>query len=165
MGLIRHASDPSSAVESAYGRIWRDCMAGLPIVHPELSVQAVDFGPWQGHWLGIVVAPWCMSVLLVPGEAGEWTMPHGQQRRFVAFPFGSLAFLGSEAPELGEYQTCSLVSPMERFATQAEAVEAASVTLRALRAPTAPAKAPEPKASGAAAWRRRLLGLRQAGHH
>jgi [NiFe] hydrogenase assembly HybE family chaperone len=84
-----------------------------------------------------------------------------QQRRIVPFPFGSLAFLGSEALELGEYQTCSLFSPMERFATQAEAVEAASATLRALRAPATPAQAASarPAPDGA---RRRFLGIGQA---
>jgi [NiFe] hydrogenase assembly HybE family chaperone len=163
MGLIRHASDPSALVERAYQRVERECMQGLPILHPALAVQAVEFGPWTGHWLGIVVTPWCMSVLLVPGATGEWVMPRDQQRRIVPFPFGSLAFLGSEAPELGEYQTCSLVSPMERFANQFDAVQAASATLHALRAPAVPTKAPDASSTGAGDSRRRFLRLGQAG--
>jgi len=162
MGLIRHASDPSAVVERTYARIQRECMDGLPILHAALAVQAVDFEEWAGHWLGIVVTPWCMSVLLVPGATGEWVMPRVQQRRIVPFPFGSLAFLGSEATELGEYQTCSLFSPMERFPNQAEAVEAASATLRALRAPATQTKAAGPPADETDGARRRFLGLGQA---
>ena len=45
-------------------------MADVPILNPVLSVEAVDFQHWKGHWLGVVITPWCMSMLLVPGSLG-----------------------------------------------------------------------------------------------
>lgn len=153
--------DPADAVERAYFRIQQERMAGVPIVNPALRVEAVDFQRWQGNWLGIVVAPWCMSVLLVPGSDDGWVRAPDNQRRFVKFPFGELAFLGSHEPELGEFQSCSLFSPMDRFGTQAQALATARATLLALLSPPpgeqAVLQSQKPRPS-----RRRFLGLRES---
>jgi hypothetical protein len=74
---------PADAVEQAFFRIQREQMADVPILNPALSVEAVDFQRWQGHWLGVVVTPWCMSLLLVPGSEQDWVWHGRQQRRFV----------------------------------------------------------------------------------
>ena len=130
-----HDVNPADAVEEAYFRIFRERMADVPIHNEALSVEAVDFQRWQGHWLGIVVTSWCMSVLLVPGQADGWETPGDNQRRFVKFPAGDFAFLGSDEPELGEFQSCALFSPMNKFATQSEAVMTARASLSALLHP------------------------------
>jgi [NiFe] hydrogenase assembly HybE family chaperone len=114
-------TSPADAVEEAFFRIQREQMADVPILNPALNVEAVDFQRWQGHWLGIVVTPWCMSLLLVPGSAENWVSTGDNKRRFVRFPAGDFAFLGSAEAELGEYQSCPLFSPMGQFATQSEA--------------------------------------------
>ena len=142
-------------------RIQREQMADVPILNPALSVEAVDFQPWQGHWLGIVVTPWCMSVLLVPGSAADWRSTGDNQRRFVRFPAGDFAFLGSEADELGEYQSCSLISPMGQFANQSEAIMTARASMIALLTDPAgatPGTAP-PAADRPSLSRRRFLAL------
>ena len=154
-----HEDNPADAVEAAYVRIYRERMADLPIHNEALSVAAVDFQKWQGHWLGGVVTPWCMSVLLVPGRDEGWRMPGENQRRFVKFPAGDFAFLGSVEPELGEYQSCALFSPMGQFAHQALAEQTARASLLIMLQPPreAPAQArakEEPSLS-----RRRLFGL------
>ena len=115
MTPVLHRDDPSAAVEAAFTRIWRERMEGLPILHPALRVEAIGLQPWIGHWVGMLVTPWSMSVLLWPVAADAWIHVGEQERRFVTFPFGDLAFLGGEEPGLGEYQTCSLFSPMDRF--------------------------------------------------
>ena len=115
-------------------------MAGLPVHNPALEVESVGFRRWADHWLGIVVAPWCMSLLLLPGSAGTWIAAIENQRVFHRFPAGDLAFLGAEEPELGEYQNCSLFSPMSQFAAQSDAVLTAHAALIArIRAPEEPA--------------------------
>jgi [NiFe] hydrogenase assembly HybE family chaperone len=78
MSFRIHQTSPADAVEEAFFRIQREQMADVPILNPALSVEAVDFQRWQGHWLGIVVTPWCMSLLLVPGSAENWVV-HGRQ--------------------------------------------------------------------------------------
>jgi [NiFe] hydrogenase assembly HybE family chaperone len=163
MNFRIHQSSPADAVEEAFFRIQREQMADVPILNPVLSVEAVDFQRWQGHWLGIVVTPWCMSALLVPGSAESWVSTGENRRRFVKFPAGDFAFLGSAEAELGEYQSCPLFSPMGQFSSQSEATLTARASLVALLAP--PEAAPEggeaKKTSVEASLsRRRFLALR-----
>ncbi|OHC66231.1 MAG: hypothetical protein A2040_09035 [Rhodocyclales bacterium GWA2_65_19] len=127
-----HDCDPAEAVEEAFFRIQREQMADVPILNAALSVEAVDFQRWQGHWLGVVVTPWCMSMLLVPGKAEGWVSTGENKRRFVRFPAGNFAFLGSAEAELGEYQSCPLFSPMGQFSSQSAATLTARASLVAL---------------------------------
>jgi len=136
-------------------------MADVPIHNEALAVEAVDFQKWQGHWLGVLVTPWCMSALLVPGQEEGWQTPGDNQRRFVKFPAGDFAFLGNDEAELGEFQSCALFSAMGQFADQAAAVQTARAALSAmLQAPAAPAAAEERPADQPSLSRRRLFGLR-----
>lgn len=129
MSFQVHADNPEQAVEAAFLRIQHTRMAGLPILNSEIAVQAVDFQRWQGHWLGVVIAPWCMSVLLLPGSNENWQVVDENQRRFIKFPAGDFAFLGNTEPELGHYQSCALFSPMDKFASQREALMTARASL------------------------------------
>jgi [NiFe] hydrogenase assembly HybE family chaperone len=156
-----HDASPAEAVEEAYFRIYRERMADVPVHNPALSVEAVDFQRWQGHWLGVLVTSWHMSVLLLPGQEDGWQSVGDNQRRFVKFPAGDFAFLGSEEPEIGEFQSCALFSAMGQFANQNEAVLTARASLMALLQPVQAAAAEvkknpdEPSLS-----RRRFFGLR-----
>lgn len=156
-----HTSSPADAVEAAFFRIQRENMADVPILNPALCVEAIDFQTWKGHWLGIVLTPWCMSMLLVPGSDADWISTGENKRRFVKFPIGDLAFLGSDEAELGEYQSCSLFSPMDRFSSQAEAVATARASMLALLAPPAPPESPaaEKPSDEPSPSRRRFLAL------
>ncbi len=162
MSFRVHQDSPGDAVEKAYFRIQREQMADVPILNHALSVEAVDFQRWRGHWLGVVVTPWCMSVLRVPGSEADWQSTGDNQRRFVRFPAGDFAFLGSAADELGEYQSCSLISPMGQFANQSEAVMTARASLVALLTDPALAKnaaVPSPPEHPSLS-RRRFLAMR-----
>lgn len=163
MNFRIHEVSPADAVETAFFRIQQDQMADVPILNPVLSVAAIDFQRWQGHWLGIVVTPWCMSMLLVPGSADNWVSTGENKRRFVKFPAGDFAFLGSEEVELGEYQSCPLFSPMGKFSSQSEATMTARASMIALlTVPQAQAGKPgdEKSADTPSLSRRRFLSLR-----
>jgi [NiFe] hydrogenase assembly HybE family chaperone len=163
MSFRIHEASPAEAVEEAFFRIQREQMGDVPILNPALSVAAVDFQRWQGHWLGIVVTPWCMSMLLVPGSADNWVSTGDNKRRFVKFPAGDFAFLGSVETELGEYQSCPLFSPMGQFTSQSEATMTARASLIALLTVPQELQAPSgnKKQSGEPSLsRRRFLALR-----
>lgn len=142
-GLVRlHAEDPAPLLEAAFRRIGEEAMAGLPILHPALAVEAIGFGRWRGDWLGVLVTPWFMNLVLVPGPGGQWQRVAPGERRFVRFPSGDYAFLGGHEPEVGEFQSCSLFSPMDRFHDQDEVRLVARAALAALfAAPAAAAPA------------------------
>ena len=143
MSFRIHGDSPMELVEEAFFRIQREQMADVPILNAALNVEAVDFQRWQGHWLGVVITPWCMSILLLPGSQEDWISAGQNKRRFVKFPAGVFAFLGGVEPELGEYQSCSLFSPMERFPTQREATQTARASLIGLLSAPATKSAPD----------------------
>ncbi|MBK7565800.1 MAG: [NiFe]-hydrogenase assembly chaperone HybE [Propionivibrio sp.] len=153
-----HDENPADAVEEAFFRIQRECMADVPILNPVLAVEAIDFQRWKGHWLGVVITPWCMSLLLVPGSESDWMSTGDNKRRFINFSIGDFAFLGSEEPELGEYQSCPLISPMERFSTQSDAVMTARASMLGLLAPPLAAKTEQTPGEPSLS-RRRFLAL------
>ena len=155
-----HTQIPADAVEQAFFRVQQERMADVPILNLALSVEAVDFQRWQGHWLGMVVTPWCMSLLLVPGSAEQWVSTGENKRRFVKFPAGDFAFLGGVEPELGEYQSCSLFSPMGQFSNQSQATMTARASLLGLLAPPVPATAASKEPEEPKLSRRRFFALR-----
>lgn len=140
-----HAEDPSRLLEAAFRRIQAETMADVPILNPALSVEAIGFARRQDHWLGIVVTPWFMNLVLVPGAAESWQSVAPGLRLFRKFPSGDFAFLGSDEPEVGEFQSCSLFSPMAQFVDQAGAREVALAALEALQHEPATAAPQAPK--------------------
>jgi [NiFe] hydrogenase assembly HybE family chaperone len=130
MSDARTAS-PAPRLEAAYTRIWRTRMAGLPFLNDNLRVEAVGFRAWEGQWLGALVTPWSMNLVLLPGE-GEWTpLPQGGER-FVALPAGRFRFVAGHDEELGEHHACSLFSPAQEFADHETARAVAAAALEAL---------------------------------
>ncbi len=115
-------------LEKVFGDIAATRMAGLPILNPALWVQAVGFREWQGHWLGVLVTPWSIGLILL---AGEEALPFlgPDQTHAWHFPSGNYAFMGLEEPELGLCHVCSLQSPVLEFATQEDAVTFAEAAL------------------------------------
>ena len=127
-----HASDPSPLLDAAFRRIERERMAGLPLLNAALRVQAVGFERWRGQWLGALVTPWFMNLVLVPGDSQTWRHAADGERVFHRFGAGDFAFLGGDEAEVGEFQTCSLVSPMADFADQDTACATARMAVRML---------------------------------
>ncbi len=127
----RAAADPAPRLEATFTRIWRTRMAGLPFLNPALRVEAVGFRPWQGEWLGVLVTPWSINVVLMPGE-GAWPRLHIGEERIVAMPAGRFRFVAGADDELGEYHACSLFSPALEFADHETARATAEASLAAL---------------------------------
>ncbi|MCK7580132.1 MAG: [NiFe]-hydrogenase assembly chaperone HybE [Chromatiales bacterium] len=106
---------------AAFRDIERTRMAGLPILHPALSVEAVGFRTWQGHWLGALITPWFMNAVIVPGTDADWiSVPEGAWVDW-RLPVGDLRFYCVVEPGVGEIHAHSLYSPVTRFADQAGA--------------------------------------------
>ena len=123
-------------------------MRGLPVYNPKLDIQVVGLRPWGEYLLGVLVTPWCMNLLLLPGE-GVRTPMEGTSRD-IEFPSGTYSFIAGEVAGVGPLQSCSLFSPMEQFDDPEVAREVARHAIEELlRAP-----APEP----AALSRRHFLG-------
>jgi [NiFe] hydrogenase assembly HybE family chaperone len=137
--------DPSPRLTSAFREV-AERMEGLGFANPALEVEAVAFEPWQGHWLGVMVTPWFMNLVLLPRDRSQWQPLPLRGKRKLHFAAGVYEFIGADDPAIGEHQTCSLFSPMHDFEDQAAARMVARLAREALFDP-ANAEVPEfPKA-------------------
>ncbi len=123
--------NPALRVTEAYERIWRTRMRDLAFLNPNLRVEAVGFRAWEGQWLGALVTPWSLNLLLLPGE-GEWTSLGAGSERFVTFPAGCFRFIAGHEAGLGESHSCSLFSPVLEFTDPEAARLTAEAALAAL---------------------------------
>ncbi|MEN6586233.1 MAG: [NiFe]-hydrogenase assembly chaperone HybE [Sulfuricella sp.] len=119
-------------MEATFRAIHQERMAGLPFLNSALHVEASGFRLFCGHWLGVLITPWCMNYLLLPGAGGEWpNLPESSRQRW-AFPAGELNFIAAREPALGSYQQCPLFASMDNFDSQETAREAAQAALDTL---------------------------------
>lgn len=141
-----------AALVDFYRHVHTVRMAGIPILNPALSVEAVGFRlaatpegaePGEPVAEGVLITPWFMSLVRLPLAL----QPHGNRvaRKFVR-DFGSegFEFIGAHDDAVGYHETCALFSPMDGFATQAQAVETALASLALVRPEPAKVVAPEP---------------------
>jgi [NiFe] hydrogenase assembly HybE family chaperone len=123
--------DPSARFVTAFGAAAAR-MRGLDFVNPALAVEAVGFAPWEGRWLGVMVTPWFINLTLAPRDVLAWrTLVPGAKRRY-RFPAGDYEFIGAMDEVAGEYQACSLFSPVLEFDDQATARLVAKLARAAL---------------------------------
>ena len=138
--------DPSARLEAAFRAVHVERMQGLAFVNPAIDVEAIAFAPWRHYWLGVMLTPWSMNLLLAPRDASAWRpLPTGDKRRYT-FPAGTYDFIGAREASIGEYLICSLFSPVLEFADHETARQTALLAREALFDP-ANAEAPEPPAA------------------
>ncbi len=125
------AARPGPLLEEIYRKIHREHMLGLPILNPDLEVEAVGFVPFRGLWVGVLITPWFMSLMLLSGTALCPVLAEGESQSWL-FPGGALKFYAGFEAEVGPCQVCSLFSPMREFADQEEARAAAQAVLNGL---------------------------------
>jgi [NiFe] hydrogenase assembly HybE family chaperone len=147
-------------------------MRDTPMVNHALHVQAVGFEPYEGGFLGILVAPWFMNLVFLP--PADFPILEPTTKSVLKFPAGTYEFIHNRRELSGPYLACSLFSPMGDFTSQLQATDVAralmvelfnaenradtdrSADIRAIReaelAPPAPSAAAAPEAT-----RRRLI--------
>ncbi|MDP2903010.1 MAG: [NiFe]-hydrogenase assembly chaperone HybE [Methylovulum sp.] len=125
-------------LETAYNEVLEKRMHGMPVLNAELSVQAVGFSRFSEDWLGVLLTPWFMNLLLLPRPDSRWReLPPGTKSEFH-FPYGVFEFTLANEAQLGPYARCSLFSPMFQFENQAAALAAAQAALQGLLISGAP---------------------------
>lgn len=126
-----NGENPAARLEQVFARIAATRMAGLPILNPALQVQVVGMQPWQGRWVGVLVTPWTFSLAMLPGDFPLERLALDKKAVWT-FPSGSYEFMGMDEPGLGVCHLCSLISPVDEFQSQADAVAAAEAAIAGL---------------------------------
>lgn len=153
-----HTESPAAFFAEGFSRIAVERMAGLPICRQDITVQVPQFVRFENQWLGVAVTPWSLLVLLACADAATWkSIPTGAVHA-VRLPAGEFSFLGMNDPILGEYQACSLMSPLgadivDQATAQAVALSAFRIMLSDM---------PEPPEERGTPLKKRVVPIRAA---
>ena len=126
-------------LSAAFQCIHETRMRGLPILNERLQVQVVGGRMHQGDWWGVLITPWCMNLVRVPGPDSLLPPPAQGVKQETGLPSGPIELIGSEESGVGPFAASSIFSPMGDFADHASAVATADAVLELLFA--APAQA------------------------
>jgi len=121
-----------ASLTDAFRRVARERMQGLPIVNSALEVEAVDFREWDGRWLGVLIAPWFMNLILLPAQGDDEPGPALGAKQILKLPSGEYEFTAARLDPVGTYQSCVLFSSVLDFPDQRTAREVAQTVMQAL---------------------------------
>lgn len=116
-----HEEDPGELI----ARCFRERAELLP-VNPRLNCASVGFTRYKGDWLGVVITPWFMDLVLLPGGGILWGDIPAGQRRYIELAQGAVAFTAAEEPCLGAYQHAPLVLTVASLPDMAAAITLAN---------------------------------------
>ncbi len=102
----------------SYRRIGAQRMQDLPIFNPNLKVEAVGFTPWQGRLLGVLITPWFMNLVLLPGAQDDWSELASGTSETWELPAGEYEFTVTADDALGVHQSLSLFTTVIDFPDQ-----------------------------------------------
>lgn len=137
-GRMEDAMEQAVArLEADFREIYNGKMRDVPLCNPSLHVQAVGFQVWQGHYLGVLVAPWFMNLVLLAGPDDTWAGLNAGAKELIGFPSGQYEFIHNAREQVGGYKACSLFSPMNDFNSQLQAVDVARAVIVGLFNPDA----------------------------
>ncbi|MFV0665963.1 [NiFe]-hydrogenase assembly chaperone HybE [Denitromonas sp.] len=149
-------ASPQDAVQAHFDTVWRTAMQGLPFVNDALQVRALRFARIDGDWLGGLVTPWCVQLMLLPGGGRLWADVSAGTRSAVALPVGMLPFIADTSDGmLPAFQYFPLLNSVSGLPAMASAEAVIHDALAAALTPPAPP--PEPAAPQIDTGRRRFL--------
>lgn len=115
-----------------FREVWHAKMRDLPMVNKLLHVEAVGFRMVEGRPLGVLISPWFMNLIQLPGDGEDWTRLSPGAKELISFPSGDYEFIHNARELIGGYKACSLFSPMGDFSSQMQAQEVARAVMLAL---------------------------------
>ena len=128
--------------EQVFKQIHATRIQGLPFLHQSLQVKAFGFEPYAQGYLGVLLTPWFMNLIVV---ADALVAAKVGSKQTVQLPAGAYDFIVNYEEPLGFYWSCSLFSPVLEFENQQAAEQTAQYALLAVLQAEAPeASVPPP---------------------
>ncbi|MDJ0950887.1 MAG: [NiFe]-hydrogenase assembly chaperone HybE [Alphaproteobacteria bacterium] len=151
------------ALVARFREIGETQMRDLPLYNDRLEVEAVGFQAWGEDWIGVLITPWFMNVVVLPGEKIAADMNAMGKPATVRLPAGETKFMWGGDEATGMFKALSLHSPMDIFVVQGQARAEAKQRLAKLLTPPAQDAATEAPETPARPMSRRELLRGRAG--
>lgn len=126
------AAATGEALAEAYRRVAERGLSKLPGYNARLAVEAVGFRDWEGHRLGVLIAPWFMNLVLLPGPEDDWSELVRFESTEWKFPADKIIFHPSAMEDAGLHLTASLFTDLRGFPDQDTARAVGQEVLRQL---------------------------------
>ncbi len=130
--LRKLLAEKPAQLADAFRHIHNTKMRDTPFSNRSLSVEAVGFRIWEERLVGILLVPWFMNIIILPGPEEDWSGIRVGEKRLFPFPSGAYEFLYNDRPPAGSYFSCSLFSGMGEFSSQLQATEVARAAIAGL---------------------------------
>lgn len=135
--------NPDARLEAAFQAIADGDMRHLPFFQPQIPVRACGFQLFEHQWVGCVLTPWMLSLLVLPGPEQVWQMRTVGEKLGLILPCGNVRFTVGYVDGCGQYLASSLMSPLDKHATAEQMLTLAEHTARmALSLPVADSNQP-----------------------
>ena len=133
-------------------------MRDLPLYNERIEVEAVGFEPFGEGWIGVLVTPWFMNLVILPRDKIAMDLNAMGRQQPERLPAGETAFMWGGDEVTGMFKALSLHSPMNVFVVQAQArAEAQQQLAKHLAPPAEEKESKTPETPGRHVSRRALL--------
>ena len=142
--FIGFAQSPAALLEDVFQRVAEREMVTLPFFRPQIPVCACGFQCYESQWIGTMLTPWMLSLLVLPGPGQVWPCRRVGEKIALALPYGNMVFVVGELDGCGQYLAASLVSPLHHNVTAEQMQGLAIDSVRmVLSLPVAEVNAPD----------------------
>lgn len=104
---------PAPLLEAVFQAVAADGMRDLPFFHSQIPIRACGFQLFEQQWIGCMLTPWMLSLLVLPGPQQQWQPRQIGEKLALALPCGNVNFTVGSINGCGQYLACSLMSPLE----------------------------------------------------
>jgi len=120
--VTNHKSELAAQhLEAVYGRIAEQSMRDLPLYNERLRVEAVGFCLWDTHIIGVLITPWCMNLILMPGADDDWSHMNRDAVSEWELPAGTIEFNPCLFDDVSLHLSATLFSTVQDFPDHATA--------------------------------------------
>lgn len=104
---------PAPQLEAAFQAVATGGMRDLPFFHSQIPIRACGFQLFEQQWIGCMLTPWMLSLLVLPGPQQRWEPRQIGEKLALELPCGNVGFTVGYLASCGQYLACSLMSPLE----------------------------------------------------
>ena len=104
--------EPSSLFQQAMEKAIPN-MQSLPFYRRDIPCFCPKFILFEGQWLGSVLTPWTLSLVVLPGPEQLWENRNIGAKLALRLPYKNLVFTVSHLEDIPQYLSCSLLSPLD----------------------------------------------------